>query len=485
MKNIVTMTNDFAFMSLVLAIIGSINLCYASGITLDISSDDSIKSACTTIASGLMNYYHGNEAGYIPGIFSGNYYWWESGAAWGSMIDYWYYTGDDTWVDDMVNGLIFQVGSDWDFMPANETSSLGNDDQAFWGIAAMAAAERNFTNPSSDDPQWLALAQAVFNSIALVWDSATCDGGVRWQKFVFNSGYDYKNTISNGLLLQLGARLARYTANDTYAQWAEKVWDWETEVGFIDSSTYAVYDGASIDEQCTKLNKIQWTYNFAVHLAGCAYMYDYTNQSSTWKTRLDGLISSLEVFLYQDTNIVYEPACEPSSTSGSTNCNIDQQSFKAYFGRFLGLTMQVAPYTKATLLPILQASSAAAVSTCNGGSDGVTCGFSWLVGTYDGNYGLGEQMAALEVTQNLLSVSADAPYTASSGGSSKGDPSLGTGAKISYKASNIATKDRVGAWIITFLISASMTLLCIWSLLEPKFEGTSNLKEWIRLDDLS
>jgi mannan endo-1,6-alpha-mannosidase len=59
--------------------------------------------------------------------------------------------------------MLFQVGDNADYMPANQTHSEGNDDQAFWGLAAMAAAEMNFPNPPPKSPQWLALAQAVFN----------------------------------------------------------------------------------------------------------------------------------------------------------------------------------------------------------------------------------------------------------------------------------------------------------------------------------
>ena len=33
-------------------------------------------------------------------------------------------------------------------------------------MSAMTAAENNFPNPPSDEPQWLALAQAVFNTQA-------------------------------------------------------------------------------------------------------------------------------------------------------------------------------------------------------------------------------------------------------------------------------------------------------------------------------
>ncbi|KAK7208637.1 glycosyl hydrolase family 76-domain-containing protein [Myxozyma melibiosi] len=454
-------------------------------ITLDTSSEDSIISACATIASGLMNYYHGNESGYTPGIFSGDYYWWESGAAWGSLIDYQFYTGDDQYNDLILNGMIFQVGDNWDYAPANQTSSLGNDDQGFWGLAAMQAAERNFTNPADDKPQWLALAQAVFNSIALVWGTDVCDGGVRWQKFVFNNGYDYKNSISNGILLQLGGRLARYTGNDTYADWAEKVWQWEEDTGLI-TSDYFVYDGASTDDDCATIDSIQWTYNMGVFMAGCAYMYNYTYENGnstaadTWKTRLDGLIGTLHVFISDSTDIVYEPACEVSAA-----CDVDQQSFKAYLARFMGLTIQVAPYTYDTLFPVIQASAAAAIATCSGGTDGVTCGYTWLTGAYDGSYGLGEQMAALEMTQQLMiAYGADVPYTNSTGGSSTGDASGGTKGTSADYTGDMTTKDKAGAWAITVVICLVVVLATVWCGMEGTMEGTKNLKEWIRLDDL-
>ena len=81
-------------------------------------------------------------------------------------------------------------------MHKNWTASLGNDDQAFWGMTAMLAAELNFRNPPEDEPQWLALAQAVWNEQALDDNRRDdeCGGGLRWQIYNFNNGYDYKNS---------------------------------------------------------------------------------------------------------------------------------------------------------------------------------------------------------------------------------------------------------------------------------------------------
>jgi len=129
----------------------------------------------------------------------------------GNLIDYWYYTGDSSYNAIVTEAMLFQVGPTYDYMPPNQTKTEGNDDQAFWGFAAMSAAEYRFPNPPSDQPQWLALAQGVWNSQQLRWDNEYCNGGLRWQIFTWNNGYDYKNTPSNAGFINLGARLYAYT----------------------------------------------------------------------------------------------------------------------------------------------------------------------------------------------------------------------------------------------------------------------------------
>jgi mannan endo-1,6-alpha-mannosidase len=157
----------------------------------------------------------------------------------------------------------------------------GNDDQSFWGMAAMSAAENLFPDAPAPAPGWLALAQAVFNSQALRWDNSTCGGGLRWQIFTFNNGYNYKNTISNGCFFNMAARLAMYTGNDTYANWASTTWDWVSSVGLVDKQ-YKFYDGTDDTINCSDVNHIQWTYNAGVYLLGAANMYNYVSIPRHW-----------------------------------------------------------------------------------------------------------------------------------------------------------------------------------------------------------
>ena len=62
----------------------------AVGITVDVTSQDSIKEATSTIAYGMMKYYTGNHTGDVPGNLPDPYYWWEAGAMFMNMIEYWF-----------------------------------------------------------------------------------------------------------------------------------------------------------------------------------------------------------------------------------------------------------------------------------------------------------------------------------------------------------------------------------------------------------
>ncbi|KAI8633563.1 glycoside hydrolase family 76 protein [Xylariaceae sp. FL1651] len=419
-----------------------------------IDSNDDIRSAARTLAYDLMSYYHGNESGQTPGILpgpppAGPYYWWEGGALWGTMIDYWHLTGDPTYNDVVTQAMLWQVGPSRNYMPPNVTASLGNDDQGFWGMSAMQAAEENFPNPPSDQPQWLALAQAVWNTQAAPdRHDDFCGGGLRWQIPFANNGYDYKNSIANGIFFNLGARLARYTNNQTYAEIAEKTWDWVVSVGFMDKD-YNIYDGAHVETNCTDINRAQFSYNNGVFLLGAAYMYNFTSDPK-WEQRINGLLdATFKIFFPND--IAFEVACEKAMT-----CTADMLSFKGYVHRWLATMTQVAPFTAEKILPILQKSTQAAVKQCTGGDNGRTCGFSWASGVFDGSVGAGQTMDVLGAVSSLLIGQANAPVTNDNGGTSIGNPNAGVGSgSISSELPPITTADRAGAGVLTAVIILS------------------------------
>ena len=71
--------------------------------------------------------------------------------------------------------------------------------------------------------------------------------------------------------------MARYTKNSTYADWAEKEWNWWAGIGLLDADSYAVYDGGHVGANCTDINQAQFSYNNGVWILGAAHMFNYVS----------------------------------------------------------------------------------------------------------------------------------------------------------------------------------------------------------------
>ncbi|KAL6942203.1 mannan endo-1 [Hanseniaspora vineae] len=447
----------------------------AHALSLDPTSKNSICSDTALIEKGMLDYYEGTRYGGTVGYFQAPYYWWEAGEGFGAMIENWFVCDNDTFTTLLQEALIHQASSSFDYMPENQTMVEGNDDQGVWGLTLMTAAERNFTRAANGTlgvkniPDWVDMAQAVYNTMYSRWDTSSCGGGLRWQIFTWNNGYNYKNTVSNGCLFQMAARLGRYFSNDTYLDVAEQVWDWLVDVGFVNlSDDSKIWDGATIDDNCTSaVTKIEWSYNYGIILGGAAYMYNATNGSSVWETRVTQLLDGAVSAFFNEDGIMYEQQCQASKS-----CNNDQRSFKTLFSANMGYVSVMAPFTASTVDPLIISSATAAAGSCDGGYDGVTCGMNWFNATNDGYYGLGEQMCALSVIQTLLVHDVAAPYQLSTndymaqGNSEAGlsTTSSNNEASLLNAKLDISHGDRVGASIITavillILITGSISML--------------------------
>lgn len=195
-----------------------------------------------------------------------------------ALIRYWYYTGDASYNDAVSDGMYWQMG-DSDFFPSNYSQILGNDDQMFWALAAMTAAELDYPQRPSK-PSWITLAENVFNAQINRWDEDNCNGGLRWQIWPYQAGYTTKNAISNGGLFELAARLALFSKNQTYSTWAEKIWDWSATTPMLNNATWTIFDSTSCETNCSDHSSLQWSYNYGVYMAGAAYMYNLVSRRS-------------------------------------------------------------------------------------------------------------------------------------------------------------------------------------------------------------
>ena len=348
----------------------------------------------------------------------------------------------------------------------------------------MSAAEMKFPNPPAGSPSWLSLAQAVFNRQAQRWDPDHCNGGLRWQFNWLNNGWMDKNTISNGCFFQLAARLARYTGNDTYAQWANKAYDWMAASPLI-TQHFEVFDSMTFNEtNCPvgQLGEIQWTYNIGTIIAGCAFVRcpihveicanssrcitTYAQQTivhrnanipqttgaqqQQWQSRLNNYLANTQRVFFPEqygNQTMTEYACE-----GQNNCNVDQRSFKAYLARWLALAVQLAPFTAGQIMPWLSTSATNAAKACSETSGGLACGRTWYTGGDDGLRDVGYQMSALSIIQANLIAQSPALMNIHTGDSAS-NPNAG-GGPVNILPDPIFTRkmtgaDKAGAWIVT------------------------------------
>ena len=83
-----------------------------------LTAADQVKAAAKTVASQLVSLYatNGTNGGYqvvsgIPGLLTyPPYYWWEAGAMFQQLIDYWYYTNDSSYNTLIKEGILHQIG---------------------------------------------------------------------------------------------------------------------------------------------------------------------------------------------------------------------------------------------------------------------------------------------------------------------------------------------------------------------------------------
>lgn len=207
------------------------------------------------------------------------------------------------------------------------------------------------------------------------------------------------------------ARLARYTGDESYALHAAETFDWMLRVGLIDGETFDVFDGAHVEHGCRDIIRAQFSYNVAVLLQGAAFMYDFTRGEGVWAYRVDGLLGSMLCTFFvppagdtrSDERIAFEPACEGGVSNVLTDgCTSVMLAYKGFGARWMAATAQLCPWTQERIMPILRASTEAAVRQCIGGAIGRMCGMRWSSGRYDGTVGLGHEMNVLSALMVLL-----------------------------------------------------------------------------------
>jgi mannan endo-1,6-alpha-mannosidase len=134
----------------------------------------------------------------------------------------------------------------------------------------------------------------------------------------------------------------------------------------------------------------------------------------------------------------------------------------------MGYTAVVAPWTRDLINPRLQASAMAAAAQCTGGESQTNCNLYWTTkNEHVGSFGVGEQMAAMEVIQSLLHPFVAGPASRNSGGTSLSRPNAGLDtAREPPLLEQSTVGDKIGGVFLTIIVLVSTVAGAVWMLSE-------------------
>jgi hypothetical protein len=242
--------------------------------------------------------------------------WWNSAATLTTLVEH----GDPAY--DWVIARTFDQNKG--VFPAGERSTdaiEGNfvsraiDDAAWWGLAWIAAYDR------TGQQRYLAMATTIANYVHQYWDTATCGGGVWWDR-----ERTYKNAVTSGLYLRLAASVHNRTPGDTvWLQRTSTAATWYLGSGMINSANL-VNDGLTRD--CRNNGQTVWTYNQGLAIGGLLEAWRATGDT----TLLDASRRLADAAL---TGLTRDGVLTESCDVGQNTCDDNQKQFKGIFSRYL------------------------------------------------------------------------------------------------------------------------------------------------------
>ena len=223
------------------------------------------------------------------------------------------------------------------FERTNDTKYSMYFDKWFDGVKVKNGG--SYYNIYYDDMQWNALTMLrlyeitkeqkyldavllLWNDIIKGWNTEFAGGGLAWKKDMLYS----KNACSNGPASVLAARLYKLTKDESYLDWAIRIYEWQKDYLF-DRSTGAVYD--NINGQTDVLNKVALTYNQGTFLGTAVELYTITKDPLY-------LNDGQKIANYTITKCI-DPANNILRNEGSGDGGLFKGIFIRYFVQYLKL----------------------------------------------------------------------------------------------------------------------------------------------------
>lgn len=242
--------------------------------------------------------------------------WWNAANALEATIEYSRLTDSLTYRGNIFNTFYQKPRY------ANFINPWFRDDDGWWAIAWIRAYDL------TGEQKYLDQAKLIFWDMTTGWDNV-CNGGLYWHKRELN----YKNAITNGLLLSVAAKLHLREPNDKrYLEWSQKIWKWYQQSGMINAENL-VNDG--LDSNCRNNGKTTWTYNQGVLIGALVDLYRGTKDAELLKQA--EAIADVSIVKLARNGILREP-CEDKD-----DCGNDGPQFKGIFMRNLADLYRVSP----------------------------------------------------------------------------------------------------------------------------------------------
>lgn len=175
-------------------------------------------------------------------------------------------------------------------------------------------------NVTKED-KYLTTVKELWIDIAKGWNDYA-DGGLAWKKDMIYS----KNACSNGPASLLAARLYNLTKEDSYKEWAMKIYEWQKNT-LYNRSTGAVYD--NINGETNVLDETSLTYNQGTFVGTAVELYHITGD---------------EVYLndaQKASNYTISKLIDTSNNILRNEGNGDNALFKGIFIRYFYTLIQI------------------------------------------------------------------------------------------------------------------------------------------------
>jgi predicted alpha-1,6-mannanase (GH76 family) len=222
-------------------------------------------AAADSSSRALLSLFWDETAHYFRADNHGNktFHYWPQAHALDVLIDAYERSGSDfykAYFDLWFDGVKKQNGNGWynNFF----------DDMEWIALALLRA------HKATGEAKYKEAALELWGYIREGWNDYA-GGGIAWER---DSHLWSKNACSNGPACILAARLYRETGDETYRDWAFKIYAWEKSA-LLDGLTGAVYD--NINGKTGKKNT-SWifTYNQGTFVGSAVELYKITGEKT-------------------------------------------------------------------------------------------------------------------------------------------------------------------------------------------------------------